>query len=174
MKEKQITDDTSVVIYLPRFFKGDHLRLGSWMQYTDTWYYDFQKALVDYFSTREDYAFIYKDLPPAHTICNPIPDYIMDKGYENIDVVTGSFKKYLLTVDRMICDYPSTGFFESVVADVPTLVVYHKSLKLRETGLSKFGEILQPFSTKHDAVEKIKEFLDYKIKVYVDLEVIYI
>jgi len=107
------------VIYLPTLLKGNYRRLDS--HYPDAWYYEFQKSLIAYFATKRDYTFVWKGLPTSDAIYNPIPNFIRNSNFSNIEIATNPFVEHLLTADKVICDYPSTGFYESVVAGVPTM-----------------------------------------------------
>jgi len=153
------------IIYLPLFFLGDHRPIGG-AEYPDVWYYKFQKALIEYFSTKKEYVFVWKGIPSADVSYNPIPDFIKDKNFENIEIATNPFVEHLYTVDRVICDCPSTGFYESVVAGVPTISLYHKATKIRKTALEQFGNMLQMFSNDKDAVKIIEKFLNDDPELY--------
>ena len=77
------------------------------------------------------------------------------------------FIEHLLTADRVICDYPNTGFYESIVASVPTMSLYHTSFELRKTALAYFEDILKPYSNVQEAIEKIENFLNSNPELYI-------
>lgn len=153
------------VIYLPTLMMWDARRMegGS---YPDTWYYGFQKSLIEYFSTKREYIFVWKGLPQGDQIYSPIPDFIQDNNFSNIEIATNPFPQHLPTADRVICDYPSTGFYESIVAGVPTMSLYHKALIVRKSAVEYFGNLLKPFSNIPEAINHIDEFLNSNLELY--------
>ncbi len=160
------------IIYLPTFFLGDHRRIDGQV-YPDTWYYRFQKALIEYFSTKKECSFIWKGLPTVDATYNPIPDYIRDKKYINIEIATNPFSQHLISADKVICDCPSTGFYESVAAGVPTIALYHKELIVRESAVAYFGNLFKRFADFNEAIKHIDEFLNSDPDMYkmsIDLE----
>ncbi len=160
------------ITYLPTMFVGEHSRFDC-AHYPDTWYYKFQQALIEYFSTRKEYTFVWKGLPTSDAVYNPIPDFIKDNNYTNIEIATNPFTQHMHTADRVICDYPSTGFYESVVAGIATISLYHRALKVRESAIDYFGKLLVPFSDVSEAITHIDEFLrsdPEQYKTTIDLE----
>ena len=153
------------VIYLPLFMMWD-ARIMEGDPNSATWYYKFQKSLIEYFSTRGEYTFVWKGLPQSDQIYNPIPDFIRDNNFSNIEMATNPFTEHLLTVDRVICDCPSTGFYESVVAGVPTMSLYHEALTVRKSAVEYFGNLLKPFSNIPEAIDHIDEFLNSDPELY--------
>jgi hypothetical protein len=75
--------------------------------------------------------------------------------------------EYLLSANRVICDYPSTGFYESVTAGVPTVCLYHEALKVRKSGVDYFGNLMKPFSKFPKAINIIDEFLSNAPNLYI-------
>jgi hypothetical protein len=158
LREKGGSVKKSRIIYLPSIFMGEHSMFDC-AHYPDTWYYELQRALIKYFSTRKEYTFVWKGLPTSDAIYSPIPDFIRDNNFQNIEIATTPFTRHLLTADRVICDYPSTGFYESVIAGIPTISLYHRVLKVRKSAVEYFGRLLVPFSDTPEAVKLIDEFL---------------
>lgn len=103
------------IIYLPNIFFIDQYRLDGAM-YPATWYHEFQKSLLRYLASRTEYTFIWKGFPQYKAMYNPIPDFIRDSHFSNIEIATNAFTEHLLSADRVICDFPSTGFYEAIVA----------------------------------------------------------
>jgi len=147
------------IVYLPTLMMWDTRRMDG-ASYPDTWYYQFQKSLAEYFSTKSGYIFVWKGLPPSEAIYNPIPDFIRNNNYNNIEVATNSFSQHLPSADRVICDYPSTGFYESIVAGVPTMCLYHSALIVRKSAIDYFGNLMKPFSDAVEATKYVDEFLN--------------
>ena len=160
------------IIYLPTIIAGDRRRYEG-DAYSDTWYYEFQKSIIEFFNTRKEYSFIWKGFLQNIPIYNPIPDFIKDNYYSNVTIATNPFVEHLLTADRVICDYPSTGFYESVTAGVPTMSLYHDSLLVRDGAIKYFGNLVKKFSDTAEAIKHINEFLNndpehYKMKIDVE------
>jgi hypothetical protein len=156
------------VVYAPLFMNWDAIRMEGYP--TDTYYYHFQKSLVEHFSKLTEYTFVWKGLLHADLSYNPIPDFIRDNHFNNIEIAYNPLTEYLLTADRIICDCPSTGFYEAVIAGVPVMSLYHKSLILRPTAIEYFGDLLKPFSNIPEALKHIDDFLNsdpqqYKMKI---------
>ena len=150
---------------MPTLLRGNWRRLEAG-NYPDVWYYRFQKSLVEYFSTIKEYTFTWKGLPISDRSYNPTPDFIRDMGFANIKIATNPFVEHILSADRVICDYPSTGFYESVIAGIPTLCLYHKSFRVRESAVRYFGGILKVFSETSEAIALIDEFLTSDPELY--------
>ena len=153
------------IIYLPTLFTWDHQRIDT-IGYFDAWYYKFQKALIEHFATLKEFEFIWKGLPASDSIYNPIPNFINDNQFENIEVATDYFGSHLIAADRVIADFPSTGFYEAVVAGVPAMSLYHKDFKVRKSAIEFFGLQVPPFSGIPEALEKIDKFLESDPKLY--------
>lgn len=154
------------IIYLPTNTVGDTHRITG-AQYADTWYYKFQKSIIEYLSTKKEYTFVWKGLPAADHIYNPIPNFINDCKFSNIEIATNPFAEHLLTTGRVICDYPSTGFYESVIAGVPTMSLYYKTFKVRPTAINYFGNMVKAYSNTQEAIEHIENFLNSDPKLYI-------
>jgi hypothetical protein len=153
------------IIYLPIFFHGDNRGLDGG-EYPDIWYYRFQKSLIQFLSTRTESTFVWKGLPGADLLYNPIPNFIKDSGFANIEIATNPFTEHLLSADRVICDCPSTGFYEAVVAGVPTMSLYYKTLTLRKSAVDYFGNLLKLFSDIPEAIKHVDEFLNSDPELY--------
>jgi hypothetical protein len=172
LREKGSSLKKNRIIYLPSIFMGEHSMFDC-AHYPDTWYYEFQRALIEYFSTRKEYTFVWKGLPTSDAIYNPIPDFIRDNNFQNIEIATTPFTRHLLTADRVICDYPSTGFYESVIAGISTISLYHRAVKVRKSAVEYFGRLLVPFSDAPEAIKLIDEFLatdSERYKAAIDME----
>lgn len=72
----------------------------------------------------------------------------------------------MLTAHRVICDFPSTGFYESVVAGVPTMSLYHEAFIVRKSAVDYFGNLLKPFSEIPEAIRHIDKFLNSDPELY--------
>lgn len=160
------------IIYLNTFLHWDDRTLDG-VLYPATWYYEFQKSLIEYFSTRKEFTFVWKGLPQSDAIYNPLPNFITDNNFSNIEIATNPFTQHLLSADRVICDLPSTGFYESVVAGVPTMSLYHKATIVRKSAVDYFGNLLKLYSDIPEAIKHIDEFLNSDPELYrltIDME----
>ena len=155
------------IIYLPTMLWWDGRQLeGGGYCYPETKYYKFQKSLIEYFSTKKKYTFVWKGLPASDAIYNPIPNFIRDSNFSNIEIATNPFTEHLLTVDRVICDCPSTGFYESIVAGVPTMSLYQQALIARKSAVDYFGNLLKLHSDIPEAIKHVDEFLNSDPELY--------
>lgn len=134
--------------------------------YPDTGYYQFQTAIIEHLSKRKEYTFVWKGFPASNVIYNPVPDFIIDNNFDNIEIATSPFIEHLATADRVICDYPSTGFYESVAAGVPAMSLYHEAYRVRQSALDYFGRMFKRYSSASEATKHIDEFLNDKPESY--------
>ena len=155
------------IIYLPTLFVWDAMRIDSNDYLSPTRYYKFQKTLIEYFSKKQEYMFVWKGLLQSDAIYNPIPDFIRDNKFNNIQIATDMFQNHLLTAGKVICDFPSTGFYESVVAGVPAMSLYHKDFKVRKSAVDDFGNMLKMYSDIPEAIKHIDEFLNSDMESYI-------
>lgn len=153
------------IIYLPNQWIDDRRRLASYWP-PSIWYYRFQKSLIEHFSTRPEYVFVWKGLPQSEVAYEPIPDFITDSNFTNIEISAKPFIQHLLSADRVICDIPSTGFYESVVAGVPVMSLYHSTFDVRESAVDYFGNLLKSFSDIPEVINHIDEFLNSNPELY--------
>lgn len=146
------------IVYLPTVFRGDFYHLDFYRD-SDAEYYKFQKELIEYFASKKEFFFLWKGLTQADAVYNPIPDFIRDGKYSNIGVSTVLFQWLLGETDRVIIDHPSTGFYEALLAGIPTLALCHDLSSPRESALKAFDKNIRRFSGARDAIEKIEDFL---------------
>jgi len=154
------------IIYLPTFLTWDALRIDANIHISPTKYYKFQKTLLEYFSEKKDYTFIWKGLLQSESIYNPIPDLIIDKNITNVRVETEPFKKYLPYANKVIFDYPSTGMYESIIAGVPTMCLCTDKLNVRKTGIELFKNVIKFYHNVDEAIGYIDEFVSTDSEKY--------
>ena len=135
--------------------------------YDPNWYYKFLKELIGYFCERWDKIFIFKYRPGFGWVERVLVPYIKSKNIANIRIENKPLVSYLHRVDRIILDWPSTGFFESVAAGMPTLSLYWRSHPLGDEARDFFGPMLQPFRDAKEAIGHIDSFLASDKKEYV-------
>ena len=154
------------IIYLPTFLMRDPPRIDAHMHISPTKYYKFQKSLLEYFSEKDDYTFIWKGLFQSESLYNPITDLIKDKDINNVRAETEPFKKYLPYANKVVCDYPSTGMYESVIAGVPTMCLCSDKLSVRKSGIELFGNVIKFYHSIDEAIDYIDEFLSADSEKY--------
>lgn len=167
---KKKTQDLRVkrekVVYITKKLTGGMLRYNTFV-YPITWYFNFQKRIVDLFGKRTDFDFVFKHSPAQKWAERSIHKYLEEGSYPNIVIEDRPFLDYLDEADRIIMDYPSTGFFEAAAAGVPVMSFYWD--KFREWGPSVdyFGKCLARFSSEEEAIKSINSFLDDDPREYI-------
>jgi len=154
------------IIYLPTFLTWDPLRIDTNIHISPTRYYKFQKSLLEYFSEIDDYTFIWKGLFASELLYNPIPKLIKDMDIKNVKVETEPFKKYIPYANKVVCDYPSTGMYESIIAGVPTMCLCSDKLNVRKSGIDLFEKVIKFYSNVDEAIDYIDEFVSADSKKY--------
>ena len=154
------------IIYLPTFLTWDALRIDADIHLSPTKYYKFQKALLEYFSEKKDYTFIWKGLFQSEPIYNPIPALIKDEKITNIRIETEQFKKYIPHANKVVCDYPSTGMYESVIAGVPTMCLCSDKFNARKSGIKHFENVIKIHHNVDEAIGYIDEFISSDSEKY--------
>ena len=135
--------------------------------YDPNWYCNYLKELIGYFCERRDKIFIFKYRPGFGWVEKVLVPYIKSKNFANIRIEEKPLASYLHQVDRIVLDYPTTGFYESVVAKVPTLSLYKGNYLIWEGARKFFGPMLQPFADAKEAIGHIDRFLASDKKKYV-------
>jgi len=140
------------------------------MVYPLTWYFEFQKQIINYFGQETKYDFMYKHAQGTEWAEHSILDYIKDSGFENITILRENFLKTLKYADRVIVDYPSGAFFEAAISGKPVLCICADYFKILKQAKAVFGKSLQQFASTDDAISIIKEFLccepqDYTVNI---------
>jgi hypothetical protein len=151
--------DENLIMYVPtRLFLG--LRFLNGYIYPITWYYEFQKSILDYFGSRPDKSFIFKYAPGQDWSRDAVLPYIKDKGYKNIAIETRPISECLGRVGKVFMDYPSTGFYEAAACGIPVMSLYHELLEVRPEAKIFFGCSLRSFRTTEDALAALKDFIE--------------
>jgi len=155
------THRVPTVLYIPTKLLV-HQRHFNCMIYPVTWYFEYQKKLMDFFSRTSGCRFIYKhaDARVSYASQSIIP-YLLDKGHRNISVKAGRVMDHLGKVDAVIMDRPTTAFYEAVASEKPVLALYPDFIEtiIDPEALKTFGSSLQSFSTAEEAFSKIGSFL---------------
>ena len=124
-------------------------------------YLKWHHSVIEYFSSRRDFNFVWKAVEMLPFESDTIPSILEDKGCVNISYSTTNFLEWLPKVDRVICDIPSTAFFEACLAGLPVMTLYNPADSiLWETACDTFGNSLRPYSSTSEGIEIIEEFLN--------------
>lgn len=157
--------DASLVLYIPsKLFLGFRCFNGS--RYPVTWYYKFQKELIDLFGSRKDLNFIFKQAAGQVWAENSILPYIKGKTPENIYVETRPLSECLDKAGRALTDYPSTSFYEAGAAGIPVMSLYPDTLKIMPQSEKLFGRSLREFKDIRGAISAVDEFLSADPSAY--------
>jgi len=158
-KRKRIQINQKILVYVPIMYQWDNT-VWTESRVPDTWYYSWHKELINYFSSREDFNFIWKGIPDSNEIYDPIPNLINDRGYKNIQYVTEPFVEWIKKADLVLLDYPSTALYEAALSGLPVMSLYFPFNVVRESALKLFGKSLEPFNNFDEGITKIDEFLN--------------
>jgi hypothetical protein len=146
------------VVYVEKKFLDD-IRCFNNMIYPLGWYFEFQKKVIDFFSQQPKFDFVYKHSSNQLWAKGSILQYIKEKKYRNIKIFEKHFLDALKFADRVIVDYPSGAFFESIVSKRPTLCICADYFKIIDKAKNVFGKSLQQFSSIEEAISIIEKFL---------------
>ncbi len=160
------------VLYIPSKLTAFHKRVMNNMVYPTTWYFEFQKILIDYFGSRKDRQFIYKGVTSAPWMREALVPFLTDRAYPNVELSTKPLDQCWRNSSRVILDRPTTALFEAAAAGRPVLCLYHKSLKMFDAHARQWGRSVQSFGTFDEALAHIDAFLNSPAADYqIDLKV---
>ncbi|MCK4852470.1 MAG: hypothetical protein KAS86_05070, partial [Candidatus Omnitrophica bacterium] len=146
------------VVFVEKKF-SDRVRCFNNMIFPLTWYFEFQKMVVDLFAEKKDFEFIYKHARGQIWAERSILKYIRSGGCAHIHVFDGHFTETLKFADRVIMDHPSTALFETAAAGIPVLSLYADYYNVLGPAKKVFGRSLREFSSEEEALSIIEEFL---------------
>ncbi len=167
-KSDNFAGNRRVVLFLPIIYgsrpgRGIELNQPFPMEYVK-WH----RALADYFSSRKDILFIWKGLIQSEQKFDLMAEIIRAKKYENIKFDSSSLYRWLPFVDRVLCDIPSTAFFECLYSDMPVLALHRPKYQvLRENAHDSFGSSLRAYNCIEEGLGVVSEFLDAKREEYI-------
>ena len=131
-------------------------------------YVKWHKALVNYFSNREDCNFIWKGFFLPNQGFDLISRIINDKNYSNIKFRTDNFIRYIKMADKIIFDQPSAAFFECIFSGIPILGLYRpEDQRLRGNAYNSFGSSLKPYNNIEEGINLVKKFIDGNSSDYI-------
>jgi len=156
-------------VYVPIMYEWDNI-FWSESRVPTTWYFSWHKVLINYFSSRKDFNFIWKGIPASNAIYDPIPNMIDDHKYRNIKYATEPFVKWIKKADLVLLDYPSTALYEAAVSGLPVMSLFFAPFNVvRESALKLFGRSLQPFSSFDEGITKIDNFLNSNLNEFIPI-----
>lgn len=167
IREKYAKKKGYKVIYVEKKYTDDVMKCFNNMNYPLTWYFEFQKKLVDFFAEESNLSFIYKHGQDQKWAEGSILQYIKDKGYTNIVVYREHLLKIMNEADKVIVDYPAGAFFEAAVSGKPTLCICADYIRILKQAGDVFGKSLKQFSSIEEAISAIREFLYADPKEYI-------
>lgn len=145
------------VIYLEGRFPS-HVRAIDNESYSLTWYYELQKKIINYMGQKKNLQFIFKHAPMPYQKIS-ILDYIRDQKYENIEVLSCSFRQAAEQAGRVFMDYFSSAFYESLFMKIPTLCLNYGIFPWLANMKKHFGDCLQDFNDFDEAISRLDYFL---------------
>ena len=148
-----------VIYYAPQKVLSGVCRLNH-MLYSATPYYEFQMALLNYFSKRTDKQFVFKYKIPGDWLQDSTLSALKSPRYSNISVSSRPMEACLSDADRVILDYPGTTLYWAASVGKPVLAVFPDRLKVRQTSQNYFSSVLRPFSDVEEALHHVEKFLD--------------
>ena len=118
-------------------------------------------ALLEYFSTRSDFNFIWKDNAYFENFDDSIFKTINNKNYKNVIYENRKLERVLPIVSKVICDLPSTGFFECIMSGYPSITFSEiDNNNIQEGAFSFLGNSLKSYSTIDEKLKIVVRFLD--------------
>jgi len=114
---------TKILLYAPMLYHYDR----GWGPPTcpDTWYFEWQWDLHNFFLERKDLGVIWKAPPRGSALQCPIRHLHNNRIFENSNIfyTTGKLTKWLKRADMVFVDYPSTPMFEAWDMGLPVLCI---------------------------------------------------
>ena len=157
-----------VVLFVPIIYGS---RPGRSVQLNQPFPMEFAKwhrALADLFSKRKDTFFIWKGLIQQGQSFDMMAGIIREKGYENIRFESSRFTRWFPYVERVICDIPSTAFFQCIYSYLPVVAIYRPLYQLlRKNAYDGFGSSLRAGNSIDECLGIVEEFLDGQREKYI-------
>lgn len=160
IRKNRVKLNKNIIVYVPTMYQWD---TKSWIEtrIPDTWYYEWNIELYNYFKSQKYYKFIWKDIPESNKTFNPIIKLIKKENPSNIIYDKRQFIKWLKYADKIIIDYPSTALYEAAISKTPLISLYYEPLNIiREKTKEIFKNSLQPFNNYKDGILKIDKFIN--------------
>ncbi|MDD5774901.1 MAG: hypothetical protein PHS64_03045 [Candidatus Omnitrophica bacterium] len=165
--KKPVDKDTRrIVLYIP-IMKVERMNMPIDNCQSLQWdYFEWHKALIKYFSSRNDFLFIWKVLL-QYDRAEPVADMIKDAGASNIVYSAKGIREWLPRAQRALCDMPSTAFYECIFSRVPVLALYRPGdQSLHKDAYVSYVKILKPYSTVQEGIDRVEKYLNDKAGDY--------
>ncbi len=146
------------VCYVPAFLWGDTSTIPP-TTYEDTWYHRWHLGLLERMLLHPDTEFIWKALPDADQVADPIRALI-ESSQANVRYEIAPFRWLLDDVERTLVDVPSTPAYEAAWAGIPLLVLAFPHLApLRPHAVSQFQTVVRACADTATALAVLDEWL---------------
>jgi len=134
----------------------------------DTWYFEWQRTLWNWFSNIEDVNVIWKAPPRRSVLIDPIKQW----KASNIRYIDGNLNKELKKADIMFCDYPSTTMLDASKIGVPFICIvisWKWDLRfMRERVLQGCGIYLR--DNENEVLRLLGMFIEKPVKFTLELD----
>ena len=159
-----------VVLFVPVVYPSPAARSFQLNQPFPMEFIPWHRALAEYFSKQKDTFFIWKALiqPIGDQTYDPITQLIGSDKYENVSFEFNKITYWFPYVDRILCDFPSTAFFESMYSSIPAMALYQpKHQILRFNAKDCFGKSIQPYTEIDEGLKVVDNFLNAPKEDYI-------
>ena len=113
------------VMYVTTGMDGN-IRLAPYRSRSPSRMFRLERSIIEVFAEFPHIQFVVKTKRSTFTPYSPTVQFVRDRQFRNIEVVTGPFLSYIPMADMFITDYPSTAFLEMLTTDRPILVCGHE------------------------------------------------
>ena len=113
--------DKKTVVYVPTSMDGT-IRAAPYRARSPGRMFDLERRIVETLAEFQSINSVVKLPRPVREPCSPIAEFIRDRQWKHINVVTDPFQTVLPAADLFVTDYPSTSFLEMLTTDRPILV----------------------------------------------------
>ena len=112
------------VIYVTTGMDGN-IRLAPYRSRSPSRMFSLERSIIEVFAEFPHIQFVVKAKRSTFTPYSPTVQFVRDRQFRNVKVISGSFLSYVPMADMFITDYPSTAFLEMLTTDRPILVCGH-------------------------------------------------
>jgi len=152
-----LSPDKPIVVYPIAKPEHDIRRLNR-IDYSETWHFHLQKALIDLFAKLTQYQFVAK-LFPGDAPHGAIGRYTKALNAEHLHLSQAPFSMWLPWANRVILDLPSTTLYETALASVSFRLLLRQDLPIRPEGIKPFLPYTTLFDEPAQAVEAVRSYL---------------
>lgn len=124
--------------------------------------------LADLFSRRKEYHFIWNSLAIRDMKVDLMKEILKKEKYDNISFHSKKMMVWLPVAERVLCDIPSTAFFEAIYCKLPVMALFRpEDQELNKHCYARFEKNLRGYSSIDEGIKLVEEFLDNDAKQYV-------